>query len=419
MQTEFFHSDKRAEAYGRLDEILRSATVMLKGAVCYVTKEGCDLLENNIGRLKTDGSFFIAGYNDTSDIESINRLCRLAPGKIRFHGVAGRGTESKEGTMMPGLMHDKLIYAEGLDGATVWVGSHNLTHNALRGVNIEAAAIISGDRDDPFFRDVRTHLEFVFGESVPGPAPLPIPPPITDPIRDLVLVHCEADAATIEAMRDTAQGFVSIHLRQPSYDRLCIPPANPEKHVRLHLYAPGELGQSGPLAPARLIKAGEIYGVNFTEKSVRRGNKAEWPVMDFIIEEPPGHPFQPLRIGTRNRDHSEDVTICAVRIDDLLAEDDEANKCCALSHEPRCEIKAESIKVDLAPEATRRRKRYIKVIKKLHPTAVLSGIDFRSAGAKLHSLYEAKGGAFTSEAEDAPFRFIHNGQLFKIGEEEA
>jgi hypothetical protein len=419
MHSEFFHEKTRAEAYGRLAQIMNSGTVKLMGAVCYVTAEGCKLLESNVGRFKNPGSYFIAGYNETSDIREINKLCSLAPGKFFFHGICGSGTESKEGTMMPGLMHDKLIYAQNSEGATVWVGSHNLTKNALRGVNIEAAAIVTGHPDEPFFQEVRKHLEAIRQESFLGPAPIPLPPPIADPIRELVLVHCEADEKTIEAMGATHQGFVSIHLRQDGYDKLCIPPANPEKHVRLFLYAPGELSHAGPIGQARLVKSGEIYGVNFTEKSTRRGNKADWPAMDFTIEDPPGAPFQPLRMCAADRDPSADVTVCAIRIDQSLTSLNEGENCCILSRPPASKLSYEKTKVDLSPEAGSRRRRHIQVIQGLKTVVTISQDDQRASGAKLGPLYAARGEALTTEIDDTPFRFIHNGKLFPINRQDS
>ena len=55
MITEFFHSNPRAEAFGRLNEIMKSGTVRLIGAVCYVTNDGCTLLKANIESSRVPG----------------------------------------------------------------------------------------------------------------------------------------------------------------------------------------------------------------------------------------------------------------------------------------------------------------------------------------------------------------------------
>lgn len=415
MITEFFHSNPRAHAYGRLDDIMSRGTVRLMGAVCYVTLDGCSLLKANIDRFKKEGSFFIAGYNDISTIGTINDLCKSAPGKFYFHGIARKGSEDWEGHFQPGLMHDKLIYAEGESEAIVWVGSHNLTHNALLGVNIESATITTGDKEDPFFRQVRQHLESIRHESFEGPAPIPKTPPLDKPIRDLVLVHCEATEEQIQAIKAQKNCYISIHLRQDSYDSLCRPPANPEKHVRLHLYLPGELGSKGPIAQAKLVKAGELYGVNFTEKSVRKGNTAGWPEMSFCIEEPHGEDFQPLRICAGRHEPTHDVTVCAIRVDDALESADESNKCCILAERPSSEVEPKEKLLNLSPLDGDDEKRYVMLIESLRAVAILSGKSPISSENKMEKIYRETGEEVVFDRDDKkPFRFIHNGKLFAL-----
>ena len=415
MLTEFFSQQHRAEAYDRLNSVMASGTVCLQGAVCYVTEEGCRLLQENIERFKLPGSFFIAGYNDVSAIHAINELCAQAPGNFYFHGIAREGSEDSEGHLLPGLMHAKLIYAEGTTDATVWVGSHNLTHNALRGVNIEAATITKGDKCDPFFQSVRQFLESTRKESFPGPAPVLRPPALEKPVRELVLVHCEATEEQILSIKGRKNCYISIHLRQDAYDSLCRPPANPEKHVRLLLYPPGVLTPTGPKAAASVVKAGELYGVNFTEKSIRKGNNAGWPEMSYSIVEPPGDPFQPLQISTKPHDPINDVTVCAIRVDDELEEADESEKCCILPERPSSELKKTELRLDLPPLKGQRKKRYVVLIQDLMPVAVLSGDTPIGSKAIIGEIYGERGEEIIFERDARkPFRFIHNGKLFAL-----
>jgi hypothetical protein len=417
MHTEFFNLHPRAEAYSRLNNVMASGTVCLQGAVCYVTEEGCRLLQDNIERYKLPGSFFIAGYNDVSAIHAINELCAQAPGKFYFHGVAREGSEDSEGHLLPGLMHAKLIYAEGDTDATVWVGSHNLTHNALRGVNIEAATITKGDKNDPFFQSIRKFLEATRRESFAGPAPVLSRPVLEKPVRELVLVHCEATEEQIRSIKERKNCYISIHLRQAAYDSLCRPPANPDKHVRLLLYPPGVLTSKGPTAPASVVKAAELYGVNFTEKSIRKGNNAGWPEMSYSIVEPAGDPFQPLKIGTNPHDPIDDVTVCAIRVDDELEEADEADNCCILPDRPSSELRKAEMRLDLPPLKGQRNKRYVVLIQDLTPVAVLSGDTPIGSKAKIGEIYGERGEEITFERDARkPFRFIHNGKLFALPE---
>lgn len=415
MFTEFFNQVPRAEAYGRLNAVMASGTVCLQGAVCYVTEEGCRLLEENIERFKLEESFFIAGYNDISSIAAINDLCAKAPGIFYFHGISREGSEESEGNLLPGLMHAKLIYAEGITDATVWIGSHNFTHNALRGVNIEAATITKGDKREPFFQQVRDFLKSVRKESFEGPAPLRKSPALEKPVRELVLVHCEASEEQIQSIKGKKNCYISIHLRQDGYDSLCRPPADPDKHVRLLLYPTGTLTPKGPTVPATLVKAGEIYGVNFTEKSVRKGNTAGWPEMSYSIEEPLGDPFQPLKISAGPHNPTDDVTVCAIRVDDELEEAGEMDNCCILPDRPSSKLKKTEVRLDLSPLQGQRKKRYVMLIQDLTPVAVLSGDTPIASKDKIGKLYHERGEEIAFERDERkPFRFIHNGKLFAL-----
>jgi hypothetical protein len=312
-------------------------------------------------------------------------------------------------------MHAKIIYAEGTNDATVWVGSHNFTHNALRGVNIEAATITTGDKSAPFFQHVREFLESVRRESFAGPAPLRKPPALEKPIRELVLVHCEATEEQLRSIKERKTCYISIHLMQDAYDSLCRPPANPDKHVRLLLYPPSVLTPNGPTAPAALVKAGELYGVNFTEKSIRKGNDAGWPEMSYSIAEPVGAPFQPLKICTEPHDPVDDLTVCAIRVDDELEEIEEANNCCILPERPSSVLRKTEVQLDLPPLKGKRKKRYVVLIQDLMPVAVLSGDTPIGSKARIGEIYGERGEeiAFIRD-EKKPFRFIHNGKLFAL-----
>ena len=427
MLTEFIHEEPRKKAYRRISAVMASGTVCLQGAVCYVTKEGCQLLDDHIERFKLPRSFFIAGYNEVSDISAINDLCAKAPGKFYFHGVAHRGSEKCEGHFLPGLMHAKIIYAEGESDATVWAGSHNLTNNALRGVNIEAATITKGDKRDPFFQHVREFLESIRRESFAGPAALPEtsgpdspgsePSTFGKPVRELVLVHCEATEEQMLSIGKSKSCYISVHLRQDAYDSLCRPPANPDKHVRLLFYPPGALSDRGPKAPPSLVKAGELYGVNFTEKSVRNGNTAGWPKMTYSIEEPSGDLFQPLKICAGPHDPTDDVTVCAIRVDDILIER-EPKKCIILKSQPRRELEKKTLRVDLSPLEGQRRKRYVEIIQGLKPVYVVSGDTPLASVPIIKSIFEKWGEEVRFERnEKKPFRFIQNAKLFELPED--
>jgi hypothetical protein len=66
------------------------------------------------------------------------------------------------------MLHSKIYYFEMPNGtASAFVGSHNLTGFALRGLNGEAAVLLEGPVSDPIFSEIRAHIAESFHQSVP------------------------------------------------------------------------------------------------------------------------------------------------------------------------------------------------------------------------------------------------------------
>lgn len=66
------------------------------------------------------------------------------------------------------MLHSKIYFFEMPDGtATAFVGSHNLTGFALRGLNGEAGVLLEGASSDPIFDEVRGHIAESFRQAVP------------------------------------------------------------------------------------------------------------------------------------------------------------------------------------------------------------------------------------------------------------
>ncbi|MDT8333077.1 hypothetical protein RQ831_18655 [Roseomonas gilardii] len=64
------------------------------------------------------------------------------------------------------MLHSKIYYFEMPDGtAAAFVGSHNLTGFALRGMNGEAAVLLEGPAAEPAFADIRAHIEAAYNEA--------------------------------------------------------------------------------------------------------------------------------------------------------------------------------------------------------------------------------------------------------------
>jgi hypothetical protein len=66
------------------------------------------------------------------------------------------------------MLHSKIYYFEMPDGtAAAFVGSHNLTGFALRGLNGEAGVLLEGPSTDPVFDEVRGHIAESFRQAAP------------------------------------------------------------------------------------------------------------------------------------------------------------------------------------------------------------------------------------------------------------
>lgn len=433
MKTEFFHSRIRESARSRMSEVMASGSSRLIGAFCYVTQAGAKLISENIQRFTKEGSFFVAGFNSTTDVAALKGIYPRMKGHLFLHGIASNGTEKPEGDVEPGLMHDKVIYAEDGDKCTLWVGSHNLTNNALNGVNIEAALIITGNKNESVFLDALKHLHSIKAESIDCDL-VEVPPPPEgeghrqlEKIRDLVTVHCSLDPDTLEEVRGKASPFyIKIALKQSDYDTLCIPPPKPKKHVQLLMYDPADLSPNGP-APGKKFtyeRRGEIVGVAFTKKSKRHGNAeaVEWNDISFDVNEPeaeneehvPRKMYWPLILKKsflnpeEKSQNLDNCTVCLVRIDLALEEKDKANysDICTLIEKPELKAKVEKKLLRLENDPVSGRSRRIYLIQKrtnFYTQSYAPGCSPTPTKTLDASTNETDG----EQVHPVPFRFIH------------
>lgn len=139
-----------------LDALLGSATNSFRAAVCYFTEPGRILLAKHFTRLNQPASFFVAGIDPPTNLESLQRLHYKAPGHVYIH-LGGTTPEEKAGHRS--LMHSKVLLSDGSQGYRLWVGSHNLTGMAIEGGNFEAALTYTDADASPVISDAISHLE--------------------------------------------------------------------------------------------------------------------------------------------------------------------------------------------------------------------------------------------------------------------
>lgn len=311
LKTDFFSPNCEDEALTRVDAIMAHGKARLMMAVCYVTAYGvAELLDRHSELLMKEGSFIIVGDSPPTDARALNILAENHPNgyvHVRYYKAKASGYEC-DSPRMTGLMHDKLIYADDGITAKVWNGSHNFTKAALNAINIEAATIIEGPVDDPFFEDVRKHLMTIKDLSIEGPIPEP------DIDEGTPLIYLEA-SATEKVLAQLREGKINVaaHFLHENYDELCTPPQIIDPQVRLLIYRPSHLTPKGPTARPIAAFRCSIFNQTFTNHHEKHyGDPIDVPDIKFDIEETYG-PMSPLKVVKPKRKRNS-WTVCGLTV---------------------------------------------------------------------------------------------------------
>lgn len=305
MKTTFVDSNPHAPGRPTLDGILDRADKRLMIACAFCTGAGVTMISRHVSKLNRPGSCLVVSSEPPTDIEAVNGLAGLAPGRVWFHQTGKLPHEKNVGIA---LMHSKLFYAETLNECWLWVGSHNLTARALTGANAEAAVLMAGHPDEDAFVAARKHIECCRDEAFPAPIVV-APQPEGDGV-DIVVIHAETDDVPAESVWHARLGLTSAE-----FDWLLTPVAD----VRLHLYRRGELALGWqnrmPLASYR----GTLTGLNFTEAHPEHpGIAARWGDEHYNITEQFGTLFcsreAPPKLGF--------VTQAAINIEGISPSDE-------------------------------------------------------------------------------------------------
>jgi hypothetical protein len=137
----------------------------------FVTPDGVDALDllkpSNAGKL----SRFVIGAGTYRAFEAIDRLilAGVPPIGVRIHLGHSRLSGGKRNPFhrYHPMLHSKIYLFEMDDGtAAAFVGSHNVTGFALRGLNGEAGVLLEGLGSDPPLTEVRTHIDQAYLQAV-------------------------------------------------------------------------------------------------------------------------------------------------------------------------------------------------------------------------------------------------------------
>lgn len=147
----------------RLNESIKKAEA-LYGAVCFWSI-GPDALDERLSELLGQSrSFCIVDIHIPTNFD--NLLLFYQEGGTNFYVFAKQiKVKTGEYYLQRHLLHTKmLVFDMPGNQAEVWVGSHNFTKQALRGVNREASMIFSCKQDDPVYLQARTYLKSVLAD---------------------------------------------------------------------------------------------------------------------------------------------------------------------------------------------------------------------------------------------------------------
>ena len=270
MNVRFIAPDPRNRARPELDAVLAHGRDQVAIACAFLTPGGVQTLRRHAAHLSHPDSFVVIGWDNPTSLEALNELHSLMPGNLYVH--LGSLTPVERG-LGSGLMHSKVFLSKAGNRCQLWTGSHNLTANAMQGVNREAAIVVEGDSGEQVFQDAVEHLKQCRAESIVFD-PLNPPPP-QRPEQTLVL-HAEMHNAV-----GSPPWFVHLRPNNTDYDRAMKPPAA----VWLYLYPPGSLQPGQPRPAATSAYSGTLTALNFTERHPRYpGISADWQNADHVIE---------------------------------------------------------------------------------------------------------------------------------------
>jgi hypothetical protein len=165
----FLHSQPQNELASLLSDRLtrcRSAAVVAG----FVTPDGVDALDLFKPSHARKLSRLVIGAGTYRAFEAIDRLifAGVPPVGVRIHLGHCRLSGGKRNPFhrYRPMLHSKLYLFEMDDGAAAaFVGSHNVTGFALRGLNGEAGVLLEGPSTDPAFAEIRQHIDQSYSQA--------------------------------------------------------------------------------------------------------------------------------------------------------------------------------------------------------------------------------------------------------------
>lgn len=270
----FIHPDANGRGREPLEEVLAHGTEKLVFACAFMTDAGYAIISPYLLQINKPGSFGVISIQQPTSYNALKHMFEKYPSNSYVH--LGSIFDHFEAGNYVGLMHSKLFLAS--DGTTtkVFCGSHNLTASALLGFNMEAATLIEGPSDDPFFKEVEAHLEDCKSKSSDN-----LPERSSSQERRLI-IEIEVDDPIMFVKNIKNRNFIKFSPKGTKDQ----PELMPGFRFTVLLFKNGTLKPDQPAPIADAFINGITTGLNLGRKGPIQGVDAAFGDIHYTITEP-------------------------------------------------------------------------------------------------------------------------------------
>jgi hypothetical protein len=275
----FIHPDANGRGREPLEEVLAHGTQKLGFACAFMTDAGYAIISPYLHQIRKPGSFGVISIQQPTSYDALKDMFEKYPSNSYVH--LGSVFDHFEAGNYVGLMHSKLFLASDGNTTKVFCGSHNLTASALLGFNMEAATLIEGPSDDPFFKDVEAHLEDCKSKSSDN-----LPERGNSQERRLI-IELEVDDPIMFIKNMKRRNFLKFS-PMGTKDQ---PELTPGFLFTVLLFKKGTLKPDQPAPIADAFINGTTTGLNLGRKGPLQGVDADFADIHYTITEPKGGIF--------------------------------------------------------------------------------------------------------------------------------
>lgn len=273
----FIHPDANGRGREPLEEVLAHGTEKLAFACAFMTDAGYAIISPYLHQINKPGSFGVISIQQPTSYDALEDMFKKYPSNSYVH--LGTVFDHFEAGNYVGLMHSKLFLASNGTSAKVFCGSHNLTASALLGFNMEAAMLVEGPCDDPFFKEVESHLDDCKSKSSNF-----LPERDNSQERRLI-IEIEVDDPAAFICKIKRREFIKF-APKGSKDQ---PDLTPGFKFTVLLFKTGRLHPNQPAPFADAYINGTTTGLNLGKKSQHQGVEADFrDIHHTITESTPG-----------------------------------------------------------------------------------------------------------------------------------